>query len=150
MSGVGNNEFSPNSSLTVAQALQLVKKVYNLPDAEYNNEFSDVSVDAWYAQAVASVNAAGLLPTEIISNGNLNPEGVMSREAFAKIIMSGKKAEKQLSYQDADSISEWAKNAVAAALEKGYMVGDDSGNFNPKKSLTRAEAATVMLKIAAE
>lgn len=148
--GVGDNKFMPDSELTVAESIQLVKSVFNLPDADYNNEFPDVSSDAWYSQAVASVNAAGLLPAEIISNGNLNPEGVMSREAFAKIIMSGKEAEKQLSYQDADSISEWAKNAVAAALEKGYMVGDDSGNFNPKKSLTRAEAATVMLKIAAK
>lgn len=148
--GMGNDKFMPNSELTVAEALQFVKKAYNLPDAEYQGEFSDVKSGDWFAAAVASVNAAGMLPETLISGTELNPNKIITREAFAAIITANEEEfTGELPYNDKEQISEWAKNAALIVYNKGYMIGDDKGDFNPQKALTRAEAVTVILKIAA-
>lgn len=49
-------------------------------------------------------------------------------------------------FQDAASISSWAKEAVQFLTDKGYIQGDEKGNFNPAGTLTRAEAAEILSK----
>lgn len=50
-------------------------------------------------------------------------------------------------YKDDSIISLWAKEAVYAAKEKGYLVGDKDGNFRPKDPLTREEAAVIIMRL---
>lgn len=50
-------------------------------------------------------------------------------------------------YKDAKSIPSWATDAVKYVTEKGYMQGDDLGNFNPNQSITRAELAVVLQRL---
>lgn len=49
-------------------------------------------------------------------------------------------------FQDAANISSWAKEAVQFLTDKGYIQGDEKGNFNPAGTLTRAEAAEILSK----
>jgi len=49
-------------------------------------------------------------------------------------------------FKDADSISFWAKEAVQFLTDKGFIQGDEKGNFNPAGTLTRAEAAEILSK----
>lgn len=49
-------------------------------------------------------------------------------------------------FKDADSISSWAKEAVQFLTDKGFIQGDEKGNFNPAGTLTRAEAAEILSK----
>lgn len=49
-------------------------------------------------------------------------------------------------FQDAASISSWAKEAVQFLTDKGFIQGDEKGNFNPAGTLTRAEAAEILSK----
>jgi hypothetical protein len=46
-------------------------------------------------------------------------------------------------FADQSKISPWAADAVAHAVEKGYMKGDGA-NFNPQATITKAEVATVI------
>ena len=48
---------------------------------------------------------------------------------------------------DAGTISAEARNAVAYAVSKGYFKGDAANNFNPKGTLTRAQAATILTRV---
>ena len=53
-------------------------------------------------------------------------------------------------YVDDDQISPWAKDSVYKVTEKGIMIGDDLGKFNPNAPVTRQELAVVierMLKL---
>ena len=36
---------------------------------------------------------------------------------------------------------------VAAVSEAGYLQGDETGRFNPKKKFTRAEAAVMIVRL---
>ena len=48
-----------------------------------------------------------------------------------------------LSYNDSDSIADYAKTAVASLSTADLLHGSD-GNFYPKKTATRAEAAAMI------
>ncbi|MCQ2978948.1 MAG: S-layer homology domain-containing protein [Clostridia bacterium] len=50
-------------------------------------------------------------------------------------------------YNDASSISSECKSAIAIMYQTGIMQGDDKGNFNPKGSLTRAEATAIIYRL---
>jgi hypothetical protein len=49
--------------------------------------------------------------------------------------------------KDYDSISSSRTDAVKKAYANGLIIGDENGNFNPNKSLTRAEVATVFCRV---
>lgn len=53
-------------------------------------------------------------------------------------------------FGDESSIADYAKRAVALMTQEGYVSGDENGNFAPRKSLTRAEAAAVLYRIMTE
>lgn len=43
--------------------------------------------------------------------------------------------------------SKWYGEYIKKATECGLMVGDDKGNFRPNEALTRAEAATLAVRL---
>ncbi len=51
--------------------------------------------------------------------------------------------DKDMTFKDSDKIGKWAKDAVDRVSDKGLMLGDDNGNFNPKDPLTREQAAVI-------
>lgn len=53
----------------------------------------------------------------------------------------------KVAYKDQKSIPAWAKDAVDYVTEKKLMIGDDRGNFNPNKPITRAELAVVLQRL---
>ncbi len=55
--------------------------------------------------------------------------------------------EVELTYNDKDKISDWAVDGVKKAVEAGLFKGDDAGNINPQDDLSRAELATILLRL---
>lgn len=53
------------------------------------------------------------------------------------------------SFPDVDELTDYA-DAVDYLSEVGIMVGDDLGNFNPNKPVTRAEMATIICRMSGE
>lgn len=47
---------------------------------------------------------------------------------------------------DINSVASYAKDAVQDLVDRGVIEGDAKGNFNPRNSVTRAEAATIFAK----
>ena len=50
------------------------------------------------------------------------------------------------SFEDYDSISDYAKSAVAFAEANEIVNGMGDGNFHPQSSATRAEAAVILYR----
>ncbi|MGN0181971.1 MAG: S-layer homology domain-containing protein [Candidatus Ornithomonoglobus sp.] len=50
-------------------------------------------------------------------------------------------------FDDQLSISEWAENSVKLAVSNGFIEGMENNIFSPKSSTTRAQAATVILRV---
>lgn len=65
-------------------------------------------------------------------------EGILIHPAFAASV-----------FPDVDASSKYAE-AVACVSEAGIMVGDEKGHFNPNKTVTRAEMATIICRLSGE
>lgn len=75
---------------------------------------------------------------------------VLTREEAAVILAEALGADvtsSALTFKDTGSISANAKNAIAYAVSKGYLQGVGNNTFNPKGTLTRAQAAVILERV---
>lgn len=68
---------------------------------------------------------------------------------FTRTILTNKKEDvsKVKAFADGTDISDWALVSVRHAVANGFMDGMDNNMFNPKDTATRAQAATVILRV---
>ncbi len=134
INGFDENTFGPDKNLTLHQALWLSMRVMGL---EYNEE-----------NGIADAVSYGLVAQD-------ESDREISREEFISILIKayGVNNNTKISiaqvnkfFDDADITSEY-KEAAYIARKLGFINGDEFGNFNPKKSLSRAEAVTVFNNI---
>ena len=97
--------------------------------------------------------------TKVIYKGAFNGDLPIKREEMAvltqymyqytrTILTNGRSLTKnKTAFNDNDAISDWAKVSVAQAVENGFMDGMDDNMFNPSFTATRAQAATVILRV---
>lgn len=137
IAGVGDDAFAPEESLTKGQAARLILRALKLV---YNEE-----TEASYLE-IAEEN--GYLKAD-----EANDE--ISRQELAKMLTNAivyKKGECLVdvasgNFADNNEIGSEYSVSVLAAASAGLMVGDEENMFRPKKTLTRAEAATVINRL---
>ena len=141
MRGTGATSFAPTSPLTYAQALQLV---YNLRTDKTPTE----AEGAWYAPALRWAEENNIT---MWLDGDFDPNANIPRQMFALYLQrfAGGAAEdpdRALSgFGDADRVAPGCRNALAWAVEQDIMTGYQ-GDIQPTSSLTRAQAATMLLR----
>ena len=87
-------------------------------------------------------------------NSTTSPNNPLSRAEFAKITvyMAGKQrlaedmSKANGNFQDVKP-EDWFNGYVNVAAAEGWMKGDYSGNFSPKREITQSEVVTVLLRI---
>ena len=159
----GSNLFGPNDDLSRAQTTKLLARLAGVvkgtenESETWNSEigtytpFADVEQSAWYATPIAWASKAGVVTG--FGDGTFGPDQTITREQFC--IMLQRYAEKYNMYEaadgsalaampDASSVSDWAKDAVAWAVEQGYI--GKGGVVDPQGNITRAQAAQIMVR----
>ena len=139
-----NGEINGNGLLTRAQLAAIVNRAFGADKAADLSGFTDVRSDAWYHNDMAVSVAMGAFQG---ANGKLNPESPITREeAFAVLARAfglDGDASALSDYTDGGSVSPWAKSAVSALIDSGFVNGAN-GRLNPRSSITRAEFAKVI------
>lgn len=139
-----NGEIDGNGLLTRAQLAAIVNRAFGADKAADLSGFTDVRPDAWYHNDMAVSVAMGAFQG---ANGKLNPESPITREeAFAVLARAfglDGDASALSDYTDGGSVSPWAKSAVSALIDSGFVNGAN-GKLNPRSSITRAEFAKVI------
>lgn len=139
-----NGEINGNGLLTRAQLAAIVNRAFGADKAADLSGFTDVRLDAWYHNDMAVSVAMGAFQG---ANGKLNPESPITREeAFAVLARAfglDGDASALSDYTDGGSVSPWAKSAVSALIDSGFVNGAN-GRLNPRSSITRAEFAKVI------
>lgn len=152
VSGVGSNKFAPADNVRRADFLLMLIKVLDL-DAEYTENFSDVSADKYYADATGIGKALGIVSGT--GNNLFRPEDYITRQdmmvmAEKALSLKANLADASLSlvesYPDSDQMDDYAKQS-AANLILINIVSGSKGYLNPKKNTTRAESAIVIYNI---
>lgn len=148
MNGTSATEFSPNMDITRGMFVTVLYRMEGSPNVELDYAFTDVAADEYYASAVAWADDNGIV--QGYSAKEYAPNQTITREQMAAIIYRyatyngmDTSADAELTYRDAESISDYAIPAVAWATVSGIMQGRDGGVFAPADFTTRAEAAAV-------
>ena len=155
VNGVGNNLFSPNSTITRGQFAQILA---NMSGDDFSgcttNAFSDVN-NEWFAPAVAWAVDNGIVDTD---TAVYRPNQPISREDMAlmlyryvtKVTKSTLPAvNAKISFTDFGEISARAADAVSVMQQGGIINGIADGSrfrFAPKQQASRAEASAMIAR----
>ncbi|WP_217596362.1 S-layer homology domain-containing protein [Cohnella sp. GbtcB17] len=154
VTGDPDGSFRPNGKLTRAEFVKLLLPFFaNRAGANQGSSrsYADVPRDAWYAEAVSIATTAGIVQG---ADGKFRPTDPVTREEMAVmlyralgIVTDDLDPEKLLSvFNDGAKVSGWARMQVAYAVKAGLLKGS-GGRLNPGATATRAEAATVLLRV---
>ena len=150
ISGMGDGTFNPTGATTRAQFASMIANAMGYeanPDAK--SAFPDVADDFW---GKAAINFC--YQNEIITgydDGTFQPEKTITRQEAAAILNNAFELAEKYGisdelFPDDSAISTWAEDHVYAAKAAGLMKGDaDTGNFRPTSTITRAEAASILM-----
>ena len=135
----------PKGLLTRAQMATMVNRAFASSAKVSLTSFTDMVPGAWHYDEMAKSVQMGAFQG---ADGKLNPNDPITREqAFAVLArafgLADGKASSLDKFSDGAQVSSWAKGAVAALVEQGYVSGAD-GALNPQSYITRAEFAQVM------
>ena len=153
MSGTGNGTFSPEVKLSRGMLAQILYNQEGRPSAG-GNSFTDVPVGEWFTDAVSWAASNAIVSG--YSSGAFGPSDDITREQFILILyryaqmkgydVSVSGTANLLGYADASQISDYAREAMAWACEKGLISGTNRGMLAPTGGATRAEAAAILMR----
>ena len=135
----------PKGLLTRAQMATMVNRAFASSAKASLTSFTDMVLGVWHYDEMAKSVQMGAFQG---ADGNLSPNDPITREqAFAVLArafgLADGKASSLDKFSDGAQVSSWARGAVAALVEQGYVSGAD-GALNPQSYITRAEFAQVM------
>lgn len=159
--GIDVEHFQPDRSITRAEVAKLLLEALGpseMDAADAASEFSDVAEDAWYAAFVARAAQIELVEG---SDGRFRPNDAVSREELVVLFqrfaglagmkpLDGTASGELDAFADASSISGWARDAMAAAVKRGWMQGMSAAQVMPASPATRAQTAVMLLRVLTE
>ncbi len=151
--GVSESEFAPETTMDRAMIVTVLHRLANEKTASSDaTKFNDVSQDTYYYNAVNWAVENGIVNG--VNENTFAPSDSVTREQlvvmlyrFAKLNGTVAGSESVLvSYEDANEIESYVKEAFAWAISDGIITGKSSTILAPKDTATRAEVATMLMR----
>lgn len=131
--GVGNDAFGPDRSMTRGMVNTVLARLAGADTA---------GGETWYAKGTVWAVENG------ISDGT-NPEQPVTREQLAAMLYryAGSPAVSgELGFDDADSISAWARDAVRWCVDNGILNGVGGNRMTPQDLARRGQVAAMLMR----
>ena len=152
--GMTENSFQPDTHVTRAMFVTILGRLYEINPADYKTQvFDDVELGQWYSPYVQWA-----LENEIVKGYDekiFGPNDKITREQmcsiivryceYAQIELEGLITEDK--FEDDELISSWAKEYVKKSQMANLIQGRGNNKFNPLGSASRAEAATILMRL---
>lgn len=152
VSGVEEDRFSPNSSMTRAMLVTVLYRAAGSPQSAVTCHFTDLEEGAYYYDAVVWANAQGVVNG--VSAERFAPDQPVSRQQiaailhrYASVMDSGVTAPEGASldyYTDAKQVDAYAKEGMLWATANGIINGTSSGTLSPLSNATRAQVVVML------
>lgn len=142
-------QFRPGQAVSRAEMAAIISRVFRYTDSG-SAVFSDVSASSWYGKDVSRVNAAGVI--QGYTDGRFQPGAAVTRQEAVTMLSRAFTLEAGspgalAAQSDAAAVSSYAREAVSAMLDAGYLRGDADGKLNPQAQMTRAELAELLSRM---
>lgn len=152
VNGTSATAFSPGRTVTRGMIVTILHRLEGSPGAAASG-FSDVAADQWYADAVNWAAANGIVNG--YSSERFGPNDTVTREQLATILYRyvGTKGidrsvtEDLSAFTDQSAVSSYAVEAMRWAVDSGLIKGVGNGVLSPRGSATRAQAATILMRL---
>lgn len=151
ITGVSQDKIAPKAALTRAQLAAILSRAMKTGagDVSVLDNFTDADKNAWYAGAMAKAVELNILYGD---GDSIYPDRPVTRqELFAILVrafsVTGGDESTLASYNDAGSISSWAKAAISAMIAQGYASGYEDKTLRPAQQVTREEFAQMLYRM---
>lgn len=156
VNGYTDGTFKPTAPITRAEFTKIVVEAfYGISAYEFENQFTDVADDAWYAPYVNKAYEEGIISGT--GNGEFCPNDTITRQDMAVILYNASVKHNLIAedtdykaFADDSTISEYAKSAVYTLKDSGIISGVGEATFSPLTNADRASACqmlyTLMIK----
>ncbi|MFL1994896.1 S-layer homology domain-containing protein [Lysinibacillus irui] len=126
-----------------ATAALVASAIVPVASAAQVNDYNKISDYA--KEAVQSLVDAGVIQGD--TNGNFNPLNTVTRAQAAEIFTKALEleADGDVNFKDVKK-GAWYYNSIAAVVANGIFEGVSANEFAPNKSLTRSEAAKILVE----
>ena len=148
LTGYGDLTFRPDELVTREQFVKIVAEAFDLKSDGEDVVFDDVDKNAWYYPYVKAAYQNG-----IITGYSENLFGIgdtITRQDMCTIcykLLKNRidvKFVGDLTFDDSEEISDYAKEAVATLVNYGVLNGTGDNQFKPFDNATRVQAAKVV------
>lgn len=138
-----------NDTLKRAEMAAILNRLAGAVKGASLTGYTDVPATAWYYEDMAKAVQMGTFAGD---GGMLRPEAPITRqEVFAVLArfycLNTSNTDVLQQYADSSQIAPWARDAVAAMAQAGYIHGNE-GKLSPLAPITRAEFSQVLYQLA--
>ena len=152
MLGMDQTKFAPTGTMTRAMAITVLYRMAGSPETAGTVKYTDTQATAYYADALVWGTQSGIVNG--YASGTFRPNEPVTRQQFAAMLqrfmthMGLTPEEKNdVTFKDADTIGDYAKDAVALCAKAGIINGYKDGTFRPTSRITREEAAAMLSRL---
>ena len=148
--GMGNGIFNPEGAMDRSMVIAVLYRLAGSPSVRGTASYTDVESGSWYHDAVLWGEEKGIVAG--YGNGLFGVSDVITREQLCAMLTrfcdymnySLPPVSESEAFTDADSISDWAYEAVDYCKTRGLIYGVPGGAFAPLETCTREECSAVM------
>jgi len=155
MTGTSATKFEPDTSMNRAMFVTVLGRLSGVDDKNYTpDNFSDTKKKTWYSPYVAWAKENNIV--DGYEDGTFKPLKNVTREEMSAIIIRyidflglnmPKDPTAPTKFTDAGKIAKWAREYVDVMRTLGIVTGDANYRFTPKDTLTRAQAAIIIMRL---
>jgi len=150
INGYSDNSFQPNGNITRAEFVKILNKYFNLTKAK-GKVFND-TINHWAKNEIDIAVSNGIC--QGVSSTEFRPNDPITREQAAVMIANylgintkNKNYDKMSKFQDKNEVSSWAKDAIEALLDRGYLNGTSTTTIGARDNTTRAQSVTLLSRV---
>lgn len=154
--GVSQHSYDPEGKMNRAMFVTVLSRLSGEDMSGYENDFTDVPEDSWYAAACAWGAEAKIVMGD--GSGGFMPMQEVTREQMAVFLyrfaqraglVAGVPGQESLEdYSDSSDISGYALEAMAWAVKEGFLRGRSQDLLVPGGSASRVEVAVIINRFA--
>ncbi|MBP3359971.1 MAG: S-layer homology domain-containing protein [Clostridia bacterium] len=152
VSGDGDGNFRPNAPVKREEFVKMIVNAVKLYNKNAACDFLDVDKNEWYYPYIASAHDNKIING--ISETEFGIGSILTRQDMAVICYRTAKERKDflknrdvIEFADAESISEYAVEAVSELYTASYIEGMEDNKFEPLGIATRAQAAQMLYNL---
>ncbi|MFC5452591.1 S-layer homology domain-containing protein [Paenibacillus aestuarii] len=159
LQGDEKHHFNPDQHVTREQFAAMVARMFHLKTTSTTQDFVDVPQKRWSYNVVEASKDYFDAYKDLNGGYDFQPaEGAQRQDVTVTLVkvlmkvntsiqvMDANSADQllQSKFKDSNNIAAALRPYVATAVQNNLIQGDDQGRFNPDRTLTRAEAATLL------